>query len=139
MYTSNFFDANLRSDAIFLPKIANPIRKSVSTQIATFLLFSVWLYVIGLKFITEIDIYGRFITGISSWASHFCWAARQKIEKFIFTKFAKQREFLTQNLRRSANSRPKFASVHGPLGPQACICRTYFRQHQKYILWMFRA
>jgi len=37
-----------------------------------------------------------------------------KIETFLFPKIAKRRDFLTQKTRRSAISRPIFASVHGP-------------------------
>jgi len=38
----------------------------------------------------------------------------KKIENFLLQKIAKRRDFLTRKSRRSAISRPIFASVHGP-------------------------
>ena len=124
VYTSDFSERNRGATRFFpkkrwakSPKCFNVNRLLLSNICQIY----VCLHVIGLnidayglKFVTVIDIYARFITGKSSWSSNCRWATRQKIENFLFPKIAKRRDFLTQKSRRSAISRQIFASVHEP-------------------------
>ena len=128
MYTSNFWDAESRSGAFFFLKMLKKFAKVFQqflTKTLTFGRFktgkSSWAspncmnFQLSLPKVTQISSWSSELTQFSGWASHFRWAARPKIEKFLFPNSAKRRVFLTQKTRRSAIPRPIFASVHGPL------------------------
>jgi hypothetical protein len=117
---------------VFFPEIAEKIRKSVSTVFNKNVGVLTILWIIELKSITKIDIYGKFKAGISSWSNRKfqlklsnCFNFKLSVP-FSLSGAAKNRKFSIPKFRQAARF---FGTKNAPLRDSASqnrLCTRYF-------------